>query len=585
MQSESVRKHAIIARMDLGVFAEIGVLIAVATIISLLMRFLKQPLIVGHIITGFLVANLAVGLFNDTDTLELFSQLGISFLLFSVGLTLNPRALRDYGWVSLLTGSGQIILTGAAGVVICLMLGFGFVPSLYIGIALAFSSTVIVLKLLADKGDLDKLYVKLSIGSLLLQDLFAIILLFAIPFFTTSSGNLVELARVLAIGIGAGVCIFLFSHYVIRHIHRYLTRSQELLFLFATSWGMCIAALFASIGFSLEGGALIAGVALSTIPSRHEIAARLAPLRDFFIVAFFILLGTHMVVADIGAILVPALILSAFVLIGNPLLQLIIMGAMGYRRKTSFQTGMMAAQISEFSLILVALGVSLGQVAPSALSTVTLVGIITIFISSYLITYSDTLYRYAAPYLTIFERRTTRRERAPRSKTYSALLIGGGRIGYDFIELFREENIPFLVLDHDPDVTGKLTDSKVAHEYGDASDPDLLDELRISDMEIVVSTIPDLETNLVILSSAKRDTDGPTVIVAAHQISNALELYRAGADYVILPHFLGGSHAATLVKRFTREAVDIEHIRSKHIAHLRQRSAHGHDHPQFDWLR
>lgn len=570
--------------MTLGMFGEIGLLIGIATLVAFVMRLLRQPLIIGHIITGFLVAQLAMGIFQNMDTLELFSQLGISFLLFSVGLTLNPRVFRDYGLVSLITGTGQVALTGAAGFALCMLLGYGVVPSIYVGIALAFSSTVIVMKLLADKGDLDKLYVKLSIGSLILQDFFAIILLFAIPFFANAQGNIVDLGRTLLTGIAVGALVFLFSHYVIRHLHRYLTRSQELLFLFATSWGIGVSALFAAAGFSLEGGALIAGIALSTVPSRHEIAARLAPLRDFFIVAFFILLGTHMVVSDFSSILVPAAILSVFVLVGNPLLQLIIMGLMGYRRKTSFQTGMMAAQISEFSLILVSLGVTLGHVAPEALSTVTLVGLVTIFISSYLILYSDRIYRYVAPYLTIFERRHTV-EHSIRTKSTDAILIGGGRIGFDFIELFKEEKISYTVLDHDPEVIGRLAQERVPHIYGDASDPDLLDDLRIKDKEMVISTIPELETNLVILSCAKRSESSPVVIVAAHKIPDALDLYAAGADYVVLPHFLGGSYAASLVRRFTHDAADLQGMRSRHIAKLRERSDRGDEHPQFDWIR
>jgi len=234
---------------ELGVFAEIGILIGVATAISLLMRFLRQPLIIGHIVTGFLVGQLALGLFHNIETLELFSELGISFLLFSVGLTLNPKFLRNYGLVSVVTCFGQVFLTGAAGIAICMMLGFGWVTSLYVGIALAFSSTVIVLKLLSDKGDLDKLYVKLSIGSLLLQDLIAIVLLFTIPFITGAQGSGAELVRTFILGIAAGVGVFFVAHFIVRHMHRHLTQSQELLFLFATSWGMGVSALFASLGF------------------------------------------------------------------------------------------------------------------------------------------------------------------------------------------------------------------------------------------------------------------------------------------------------------------------------------------------
>lgn len=570
--------------MDLNIFAEIGLLIGVATVVSLIMRFLRQPLIVGHIITGFLVGRFAIGLFQDMETLQLFSELGISFLLFSVGLTLNPKVLKEFGFVSVVTGFGQVFLTGAVGVGVCMLLGFDWVTALYVGVALSFSSTVIVMKLLSDKGDLDKLYVKVSIGSLLLQDLIAVVLLFAIPFVTGSQGGGSDLLRMLALAIGMGVGVFLFSHFVIRNLHRYLTQSQELLFLFATSWGIGISALFAEIGFSLEGGALIAGIALSTVPSRHEISARLAPLRDFFIVAFFILLGTRMVVSDFNEIFVPALILSAFVLFINPVLQLIVMGMLGFRKKTSFQTGMLAAQISEFSLILVALGVSLGQVVPSVLSTVTLVGLITIFISSYLILYSDRLYKFAAPYLGIFERKGAR-ERSPRMKTYPVILIGGGKIGFDFVQLFKEQKRRFLVLDHDPEVIEGMVNAKIPNVYGDAGDPDLLDELKIHLAELVVSTVPDLETNLVILSCVKRNGKNSIVMCVAHSISNALELYKAGADYVILPHFLGGSYAATLVRRFTDEAVELKNIKSKHITHLKERAATGHEHPQLERMR
>lgn len=566
-------------RVGLDIFAQIGVLIGMATVMSLLMRFLRQPLIIGHIFTGFLVGQYALGLFNDMETLELFSKLGISFLLFTVGLSLNPKLFKQYGLVSIATGFGQVLLTGAVGVIFCMFLGFDWVTSLYVGVALAFSSTVIVMKLLSDKGDLDKLYVKLSIGSLLLQDLIAIVLLFAIPFVSGAQGTGYDLLRLLLLGLGAGTAIFLFSHYVLRYLHQYLTRSQELLFLFATSWGIGISAIFAGIGFSLEGGALIAGVALATIPSRHEIAARLAPLRDFFIVVFFILLGARMVVGDFSQILVPALILSLFVLLGNPLLQLIVMGAMGYKKKTSFQTGMMAAQISEFSLILVALGVSLGQLHLNTLTMVTLVGIITIFISTYLILYSDKLYKYAAPYLSIFERKNAK-ESYPRKKTYDAILIGGGRVAFDFIQFFKEENLRFLVIEHDPEIIGQLSLEKISYEFGDASDPDFLDELNVQQANIVVSTVPEMETNRMVLAAAKRDNKDAIVMLVAHKIDEALELYELGADYVILPHFLGASYASSLMRQFTEHAAKLQTIRDKHIAHLRERIGRQEDHPE-----
>ncbi len=570
--------------MNLGPFTEIGVLIGIAALVSLVMRFLRQPLIVGHIITGILVGRYAMGVFQNVHTLELFSHLGIAFLLFSVGLNLNPRMLKEYGMASIMNTFGQVVLTGGTGVGVCMLLGYGWVTALYVGIAISFSSTVIVLKLLTDKGDLDKLYVKISIGSLLLQDLIAIILLFAIPIISGSSGQGATIFLTLGLGLAAGVGVFAFAHYVLRYLHPYLTRSQELLFLFANAWAILIAILFQNIGFSLEGGALIAGIALSTLPSSHEISARLNPLRDFFIVSFFILLGTRLVVSDFGGILIPAIILSLFVLIINPLIQLIVMGALGYRKKTSFQTGMMAAQISEFSLILIGVGVSLNQVAPSVLSTVTLVGIITIFISTYLIYYSDKLYRHVSPYLTIFEKKHVR-ERAIKQDKYPVILIGGGRVSYDFIEHFKKEHMHFLVIDHDPEVIEHLTKQGITCEYGDASDPDFLEDMKLTEATFVVSTSPELETNHIVLSVSKRNVTAPLVWVVAHSISNALELYDAKADYVILPHFLGGKYAAGLLKRHENGTVEIEEVRDEQIELLQNRVAAEHEHPQIERFR
>lgn len=570
--------------MNLDAFAEIGILFGVATIISLIMRFLRQPLIIGHIITGILVGKFSFGLFNNTETFEIFSHLGIAFLLFSVGLGLNPKMLKEYGKASVLNTFGQVFLTGSAGILVSILLGYDWITSLYVGIAISFSSTVVVLKILADKGDLDKLYVKVSIGSLLLQDLIAIILLFMIPIVTGSSGIGIDLVKTLGLGVGSIVGVFLLSHYVIRHLHQYLTRSQELLFLFANAWAIGIAVLFSTIGFSLEGGALIAGVALANLPSAREISARLTPLRDFFIVVFFILLGTTMVVSNFKAILIPALILSLFVLIINPVIQQIVMGVLGYRKKTSFQTGLMAAQISEFSLILVGLGVTLNQVAPEVLSTITLVGIITIFISTYLIYYSDKIYKYVSPILGVFEKKHAR-EKAIKSVKTPIFLIGSGRISYDFISFFKKEDMKFTVIEHDPEALVKLDAEGILHQYGDASDPDFLEDLNIRESELIISTVPDLDTNLLILSIAKREKSSPKVILVTHRISNALQLYEAGANYVILPHFLGGKYAASLLKRHTKGEANLEEVREQHIAQLKDRTIHGHEHPQIERLR
>lgn len=566
------------------IFIQLGFLLAFATLVSLLMRALKQPLIIGYIITGLLVGPFVFNLIQSEGVFQLFSQIGVSFLLFSVGLNLNPNVLKQFGKVALITGVGQVVFTSAVGFLICVLLGFSYITSFYVSIALAFSSTIIILKLISDKGDLEDLYAKISIGFLLVQDVIAIALLLAIPILFANTGSWADLGDVVFKILMAGVFVFAVARSILPKINDYISRSQELLFLFANAWGIGITALFLYMGFSIEAGALVAGIALSTLPFRHDINARLTPLRDFFIVLFFILLGSEMAFGSIGDIILPAAILSLLVLVGNPLIMMIIMGLLGYKRKTGLLTGLTVAQISEFSLILVALGVSLGQIDREVLSMVTLVGLVTIFGSSYLILYSDKIYSVIGKYLKIFERKHVL-EKGIRNKDYDYFLFGGNRVGFDFIELFKGMKKDFLVIDHDPEIIGQMKMEKVDHEYGDASDIDFLESLKLDEASLIVSTIPDLETNLLIAEAAKRHASGPIFLTVTHSISNALALYEAGVDYVILPHFLGGKYASEIAKRFLKDAKEIRQMRKEHVKNLLARSALGHEHPVLERFR
>jgi Kef-type K+ transport system membrane component KefB/Trk K+ transport system NAD-binding subunit len=561
-----------------SLFTELGLLIGIAAGVSLLTRLLRQPLIIGYLVTGLIAGPFALNLITSTETLRLFSEIGVAILLFTVGLNLNPKVLKDYGNIALITGIGQVVFTAAAGFLICILLGFDIITSLYLSVALAFSSTIIILKLLSDKGDLEELYAKISIGFLLVQDLIAIILLFAIPLLSTGEGTVLDFARQFGLMTLIAAAALAVSFLLFPRMNTRLARSLEFLFLFSIAWGIGVAALFRAAGLSLESGALIAGIGLSVLPSRHEISARLTPLRDFFLILFFVLLGSQMAIQSFEAIFVPALVLSLLVLIGNPLILMAIMGAMGYRRTTSIQTGFTVAQISEFSLILVALGVGLGQLREEILSLVTLVGLITIFGSTYLILYSNALAKRLAPYLKMFERRHPAEPEA-HPKEYRIFLFGGNRIGFDFIKHFSKGRRGFVVVDHDPEVVTGLLRDGVEVLYGDAGNLDLLRELRVGNAELVISTVPNLDTNLLILEEARKGSSAVPVVAVAHSIHNALTLYEAGATYVILPHFLGGKHAASLVKEFAHDLATMKRIRREHIAHLKTRAARGHEHP------
>jgi len=562
----------------MGLFAEISILIAVALGIAAVMRVLRQPLIIGHILTGLIVGPSVLDLISSQETLAFMGQIGIAILLFTVGLHLSPEIIRQFGRVSFITGIGQVAFTSIAGYFICTALGFSPLTSFYIAVALTFSSTIIVMKLIADKGDLEVLYAKLAIGFLLVQDLIAALLLLGIPLFSADGSTPASIAQFILTGGALIAFVVLASRFFVSKASNFLGQSQEFLFLFAITWGMGIAALFQGLGFSLESGALVAGVALASLPMRHEISARLTPLRDFFIVMFFILLGAQLHLSEIAGLIPAALVLSLLVLLGNPLIMMVITGMLGYRRRTSLQTGLAIAQISEFSLILIALGVTMGHLSPSVLSLVTLVGIITIFGSSYFILYSDRIYRLLAPYLGLFERADAH-EHAISTKHYPIILLGCGRIGYDFIETLRSLDKKLLVVDYNPETIADLEKRGVACTFGDAGDFDFLESLDFSSAELVISTIPDTETNLLIHRIVKAKSTDAIVMVLAHRIKDALSHYEEGVDYVILPHFLGGKYAAELVVKLKDDKEQYGALRKKHIEHLKLRISLGQEHP------
>lgn len=569
------------------IFTELVVIIVLATVVAGIMRALKQPLIIGYILTGLIAGPLVFNIIQSRASLEVFSELGIALLLFLVGLQLSPLVIKEIGRTALLTGLGQIIFTSFFGFLLARLFDLPLVTSLYLAVALTFSSTIIILKLLSDKRHLERLYGKISIGFLLVQDIVAVLILIIVSSFVNGQAAAIEVFTETALkGAFLIALLVLVGMAVLPKLSRFFARSQELLFLFSIAWGLGLAGLFGALGFSIEIGALVAGVALSTSTYSVAVAARLKPLRDFFIIIFFILLGAQLVVSSLGALLVPAIIFSLFILIGNPLIVMIIMGLLGYSKRVGFMAGLTVAQISEFSLILVLLGVRLGHLTQEILSLVTVVGLVTIAGSTYFILYADRIYQRLAPYLTIFERDDRRRDEAQSvAQQYQVILFGLNRIGYDFLKIFRKLRKKFLVVDFNPEVGERLARQGIDYRYGDADDSEFLSTLPLSPVQLVVSTIPEFETNIVLITKIRQRNKKAVIIVLNHDIEEALQLYQRGASYVVLPHFLGGQYAAKLVERFRFSSSSFGKEKSTHIRNLKQRWDLGHQHPVHEKLR
>jgi hypothetical protein len=346
-------------------------------------------------------------------------------------------------------------------------------------------------------------------------------------------------------------------------ITRKIADQQELLILFCIAWCFALAGTFHLAGFSTEIGALLAGVSLASSSYRYEVAARIRPLRDFFILMFFVYLGTQMEFANFSQYILPIVVFSLFVLLGNPLIVMILMGAMGYKKRTGFLAGLTVAQISEFSLILVALGVKLGHLDPTILSFVTIVGLITIGGSTYFIIYGKKIYQFLAKYLSIFERKNLNEHADSAHKNYDVLLLGYNHIGSTLARTIRKLRKKFLVVDYDPDVIANLNRQKIACLYGDLEDTDIFENLNIPKAKMIVSAVKDFKIN----RAASRKN---IVVVVSENEAEAVKLYDEGASYVVMPHLLGGHHVSTIIETL---GFDFQKFMTEKLKHLDQLKA------------
>jgi Kef-type K+ transport system membrane component KefB len=523
--------------VEIGIFEQLAGVLLVCMVAGAAALVLRQPLVVGLIAAGIAVGPQALGLVDDTTDIELLAKLGIALLLFIVGLKLDVRLIGRLGPVALATGLGQVLFTSVVGFFIALALGFATVPALYIAVALTFSSTIIIVKLLTDKNEIDHLHGRIAIGFLIVQDIVVVLAMIVITASGDGDASLgtraleVLLRGTLLVGL-----VVLFGRYVADRMVSLLARQAELLILGAVTWAVALASFSILLGFSEEVGAFLAGISLASTPYRDAIGGRLSTLRDFMLVFFFIELGTRFDLStaldQIGA----AVILSLFVLIGNPIIVMIIMGFMGYRKKVSFKAGLTVAQISEFSLILVALGASQGQVGSDVVGLVTAVGLITIAASTYLIYGSDAIYRRIEPALRIFERSMDLVDPDLDDDHHDPdyVVVGLGRFGSTIVTELLARDVDVLGVDFDPrSVQSPRYDIPVI--YGDAEDPTLVDQLPLASATWVVSTVRSLDANLTLITSLRRSGYRGRIAVASEDRAHCDLYLEAGADVTVQP--------------------------------------------------
>jgi Kef-type K+ transport system membrane component KefB len=523
------------------VYQELALLLLLAATVGAIAVRLRQPLIVAFILVGMLAGPSALGLVEAHGEIDLFAQLGITILLFVVGLKLDLHLVRNLGPVALATGLGQLTFTIFFGYLIARGLGIEHVTALYVAIALTFSSTIIIVKLLSDKREIDSLHGRISMGFLIVQDIAVVIAMVLMSAYGGGEGALGFAALMLVLKMGAMLlALAALMKYVLPRLLHLLASSTELLLVFAIAWGAALASLGDMAGFSKEVGAFLAGFSLASTNYREAISSRLTSLRDFLLLFFFIDLGSKLELGTLGTAIPEAMALSIFVLIGNPLIVLAIMGYMGYRKRTGFLAGLTVAQISEFSIVFAALGVSLGHISIEAVGLITLVGLVTITVSTYMILYSQPLYAFFKPWLGVFERHQPFREMAfegnrKLDKDVEVIVFGMGRFGGRFAKAMHEQGVKVLGVDFDPEVTRASKRRDIPIVFGDAEDSVMVESLPLSSTRWVVSTISDLDLNLALIKALRQYGYDGQIAVTTHTAADAKKLRHAGVTRIMHP--------------------------------------------------
>ena len=540
-----------------SLFYQLAAILILAGVCGAVAYILRQPLIVAFIATGLLAGPDMLSLVTANDhTMETLAHLGIALLLFMVGLKLDLGVIKKLGRMAMLTGLLQVGLSLAAGAAICLIMGYNFVESLLIGTALALSSTIIVVKLLSDRRAIDSLYGQISIGILIVQDIFVILATVFISTMATADGGGLDipgLALILTKIAGVGIIAALFIRFAAQPLSRVLARTPELMVIFAIGFAGMAAGLCDYSGLSRELGGLVAGITLASTPLNNVLVARLIGLRDFLLLFFFVSLGVHMDLPNMAQQIVPALILSVFVLCIKPFIVMAIMQLMGYRRRTGFMAGVTLSQISEFSMILMAMAYTAGFVGEDSVSMITLVALITIGLSTYAIIHSERLCNFLdARTLLLKKGRKDDESTTPEIKQdYDVIIFGLGRYGAAMAREFQKMQMRVLGVDFNPEAVKLAQEMGIPAIYGDAADPEFLTHLPLLQVKTVVFAFHHYITGP--LTADLRRTlahslrgHGYTGHIAAtsHLAHHDHDLSQQGIDIVLKPFDDAAQHAA-----------------------------------------
>jgi len=554
------------APTEIVILTEIGLMIIIATIFAFFVKMTKQPLIPAYILTGILIGPLFLGLIKEPELIKSLSEIGVAFLIFTAGLEIKFKKLREVGKVAFVGGVLQIAILFFLAFLVSTLMGFAGHAPIYIGLVVAFSSTMIVVTLLSERRELNSLHGRIIIGMLLIQDIAAIIALAILGSDFSMNSILMVLGKAAIFAIVAVV--------LSKAINPVLSKAadnHELLLLVSISFlfMFVIGAFFAEL--SLIIGAFFAGVALANSNYKTEIQGKISSLREFFAVIFFVTLGMQLQLFSKNYVLL-FFVLLFLVIIIKPLILMFLVRLFGYKKRTAFFTGNGLAQTSEFSLIIVTLGLGLGQINEGLFSVLVLLTILTMSMTTYFITYEKKLVNWFSFPLNFLDKIKSKKEELEyhHNNGKKIVVFGCHRMGSLIIKEFEKKKEDLFIVDYNPEIIRSLINKKIPCIYGDFMNDEVFDRAHIHDAEIVISTIPDFEDNFLLINKIRKKNHGALIIVAASRISEALEMYKIGADYVILPKIVGGEKSADLIKTMKKGKGGLKGIKQSHIKYLQE---------------
>ncbi len=564
--------------VDGNVFIQIGIVVIIAALAAFLLRLIKQPQILAYVLVGILITPV-LHLVTDTSIIESMSIIGIAFLLFIVGLEMDLKALKNVAFVSSLGGFIQIVILFVLGYLAALLLGFLSLEASYFGLVLSFSSTMVVLKLLSDKRQLNTLHGRIVLGILLLEDVIAI---FAISVLSSvNEFSLALLGLQLLKFLSLFIIAFLLSKYVFPSVFRFSAKHQELLLIMSLAVCFLFALGFFYLGFSIAIGAFVAGIALGNLSYNLEIIGKMKSLRDFFALIFFVSLGMGLSLSALQGLWIPLVVFILIILLLKPIIIMTICSLFKYTKKPAFLTAISLAQVGEFSLIIAAQGLAFGHISQEMFSLVVIIALISMSWTSYFIEHGNWFYRILRRPLRLFDVFTTQgSEYLPLEAKPTIVLCGYNRIGYSVLRDLRHLKKKVLVIDYNPEIISLLVNQGFHCIYGDVTDEEITSRMNLRTIELLISTVPEMNDNLFLIRKVRQFNKKAHIVVTASDIDGALKLYERGADYVILPHFLGGEHVSHLIGKVQTKKIKLPEEKKRHLDDLYRRKQIGHEHPK-----